>query len=317
MLKEKETCSNQTLENLSLDIEQYEKKLIKITEDIQAQAEKTRHTTEEMKRHSEFVFGVKDLETSYRADTANQIAQLNSKIGVVCKLLQQRLTSVDNLIQIFNQNISTQDQQLKENDPDERSQSALSLTTDDECKDFEDRFEPPVSKCVHVTGLPKYASEADLTKAVRRFGKVNTIFRIPSKKNQAIVEFEDFNQAKHCVEYCRQRNSINVAGKPAFFNFSRKEHERPAQEENDRRPSRILLFTILNPKYPITVDVMHAISSYYGQIQKIIILKKKEVQAMVEFDNVESAKQAKHHLNGVDIYAGCCSLKVEYAKRPN
>lgn len=32
------------------------------------------------------------------------------------------------------------------------------------------------------------------------------------------------------------------------------------------------------------------------------------------FDAIESAKRAKQSLNGADIYSGCCTLKIEYAK---
>ena len=35
---------------------------------------------------------------------------------------------------------------------------------------------------------------------------------------------------------------------------------------------------------------------------------------MVEFDTVETAKSAKENLHGCDIYSGCCTLKVEFAK---
>lgn len=35
---------------------------------------------------------------------------------------------------------------------------------------------------------------------------------------------------------------------------------------------------------------------------------------MVEFDSIDSAKRAKHALNGCDIYSGCCTLRVEFAK---
>ena len=35
---------------------------------------------------------------------------------------------------------------------------------------------------------------------------------------------------------------------------------------------------------------------------------------MVEFDCVESAKRAKQALHGCDIYSGCCTLRIEYAK---
>lgn len=45
-----------------------------------------------------------------------------------------------------------------------------------------------------------------------------------------------------------------------------------------------------------------------------MIFKKNGVQAMVEFDTVESATRARDNLNGCDIYSGCCTLKIDYAK---
>lgn len=35
---------------------------------------------------------------------------------------------------------------------------------------------------------------------------------------------------------------------------------------------------------------------------------------MVEFDNLDAATRARENLNGADIYAGCCTLKIDYAK---
>lgn len=32
------------------------------------------------------------------------------------------------------------------------------------------------------------------------------------------------------------------------------------------------------------------------------------------FDSVESAVRAKESLNGADIYSGCCTLKIDFAK---
>ncbi|XP_059162334.1 heterogeneous nuclear ribonucleoprotein L-like isoform X1 [Physella acuta] len=186
--------------------------------------------------------------------------------------------------------------------------------TDDGSRDPEDRFKPSPSPCVHVRGLSEHAIEGDLVEAVQHFGTVRDVMMMP-RKRQALIEFEDINGAKNCVEYCQQGNSIYVAGQPAFFNFSLSQKiQRPGEGEDARPPNHILLFTILNPQYPITVDVMHTINGPYGQVQRIVIFKKNGVQAMVEFDNVESAKRAKQSLNGADIYSGCCTLKIEYAK---
>ncbi|XP_030388299.1 heterogeneous nuclear ribonucleoprotein L isoform X9 [Scaptodrosophila lebanonensis] len=80
------------------------------------------------------------------------------------------------------------------------------------------------------------------------------------------------------------------------------------------RPNHILLFTIINPFYPITVDVLHKICNPHGQVLRIVIFKKNGVQAMVEFDSLDAATRARENLNGADIYAGCCTLKIDYAK---
>ena len=61
-------------------------------------------------------------------------------------------------------------------------------------------------------------------------------------------------------------------------------------------------------------DVIKTISSSHGQVLRIVIFKKNGVQAMVEFDSVESAARAKEVLTGADIYSGCCTLRIEFAK---
>ena len=80
-------------------------------------------------------------------------------------------------------------------------------------------------------------------------------------------------------------------------------------------PNHILHFTVFNPTYPITCEVLHTICSPIGNVLRIVIFKKKRIQAMVEFDALETAKSAKYTLNGCDIYSGCCTLKIEYAKQ--
>uniref|UniRef100_A0A2M4CS96 Putative heteroproteinous nuclear ribonucleoprotein l n=1 Tax=Anopheles darlingi TaxID=43151 RepID=A0A2M4CS96_ANODA len=97
-------------------------------------------------------------------------------------------------------------------------------------------------------------------------------------------------------------NNINVTDEPR------------RKRDVATRPNHILLFTILNPIYPITVDVLYTICHPNGQVQRIVIFKKNGVQAMVEFDSIESATRAKDSLNGCDIYSGCCTLKIDYAK---
>ncbi|KDR13299.1 Heterogeneous nuclear ribonucleoprotein L, partial [Zootermopsis nevadensis] len=64
-------------------------------------------------------------------------------------------------------------------------------------------------------------------------------------------------------------------------------------------------------------EVLHTICSPSGQVLRIVIFKKNGIQAMVEYPLVqspESAKRAKEALNGADIYSGCCTIKIDYAK---
>jgi len=80
------------------------------------------------------------------------------------------------------------------------------------------------------------------------------------------------------------------------------------------QPNHVILMTIINPAYPITVDVIHTITQPYGNVLRIVIFKKNGVQCMVEFESVDMATMAKEALQGADIYSGCCTLRVEYAK---
>jgi len=88
-------------------------------------------------------------------------------------------------------------------------------------------------------------------------------------------------------------------------------NKKPLEPE---KPNHILLFTIFNPNYPITCEVLNTICSPFGKVLRIVIFRKNGVQAMVEFESIESAKTAKESLYGCDIYSGCCTLKIENAK---
>ncbi|XP_008191778.1 heterogeneous nuclear ribonucleoprotein L isoform X1 [Tribolium castaneum] len=112
----------------------------------------------------------------------------------------------------------------------------------------------------------------------------------------------------------RQRTESDTANNRGHTgNYTTTEEPR-RKRQDESKPNHVLLFTIINPMYPITVDVLHTICQASGQVLRIVIFKKNGVQAMVEFDSVESAVRAKETLNGADIYSGCCTLKIDFAK---
>ncbi|XP_041271193.1 heterogeneous nuclear ribonucleoprotein L-like isoform X1 [Onychostruthus taczanowskii] len=180
-------------------------------------------------------------------------------------------------------------------------------------ENYEDPHKTPASPVVHIRGLIDGIVEADLVEALQEFGPISYVVVMP-KKRQALVEFEDILGACNAVNYAAD-NQIYFAGHPAFVNYSTSQKiSRPGDSDDARGVNNVLLFTILNPIYSITMDVLYTICNPCGPVQRIVIFRKNGVQAMVEFDSVQSAQRAKASLNGADIYSGCCTLKIEYAK---
>ena len=110
-------------------------------------------------------------------------------------------------------------------------------------------------------------------------------------------------------------------------------------EREDAKENKIILLTIKNVVYPINTDVIYRVASLSGTVEKIVIFKKKFLQvtfivmlasnnsigaifwnfywnfkAMVEYVDLESAKKAKESLQDKDMYDGCNTIKVEYAR---
>ncbi|XP_061582335.1 heterogeneous nuclear ribonucleoprotein L-like [Cololabis saira] len=135
-------------------------------------------------------------------------------------------------------------------------------------------------------------------------------------KRQALVEFDGVESATRCVT-CGGREAVYIAEQQAFFNFSTSQRiTRPTNADDPTSKNKVLLLSIQNPLYPITTDVLYTVCNPVGNVLRIVIFKRNGIQAMVEFESVEDAQKAKLALNGADIYSGCCTLKIEYA-RPN
>uniref|UniRef100_G3U4N4 Heteroous nuclear ribonucleoprotein L n=1 Tax=Loxodonta africana TaxID=9785 RepID=G3U4N4_LOXAF len=181
-------------------------------------------------------------------------------------------------------------------------------------ENYDDPHKTPASPVVHIRGLIDGVVEADLVEALQEFGPISYVVVMP-KKRQALVEFEDVLGACNAVNYAAD-NQIYIAGHPAFVNYSTSQKiSRPGDSDDSRSVNSVLLFTILNPIYSITTDVLYTICNPCGPVQRIVIFRKNGVQAMVEYPLLmQERPAAKASLNGADIYSGCCTLKIEYAK---
>ncbi|XP_062270965.1 heterogeneous nuclear ribonucleoprotein L-like [Scomber scombrus] len=135
-------------------------------------------------------------------------------------------------------------------------------------------------------------------------------------KRQALVEFDSVENAERCVSG-GAREAVFIAEQQAFFNFSTSQRiTRPTNADDPTSGNKVLLLSVQNPLYPITTDVLYTVCNPVANVLRIVIFKRSGIQAMVEFESVGDAQKAKLALNGADIYAGCCTLKIEYA-RPN
>lgn len=177
----------------------------------------------------------------------------------------------------------------------------------------EDSHRISPSPVVHVRGLCEAVVEADLIDALEKFGAICYVMMMPFKR-QALVEFSAVESADRCVS-SGAKEPVYIAGQQAYFNYSTsKRITRPTNADNPNSGNKVLLLSIQNPLYPITTDVLYTVCNPIGSVLRIVIFKRNGIQAMVEFESVQCAQKAKAALNGADIYAGCCTLKIEYAR---
>lgn len=82
----------------------------------------------------------------------------------------------------------------------------------------------------------------------------------------------------------------------------------------NQRMNNILIYTILNQKYVVTIEAIWKISCRFGTVLRVVMIRKKGTQALVEFEDTETARRAMDALQNQDIYSGCCTLKVDFSK---
>uniref|UniRef100_A0A7I4Z3L6 Heterogeneous nuclear ribonucleoprotein L n=2 Tax=Haemonchus contortus TaxID=6289 RepID=A0A7I4Z3L6_HAECO len=167
------------------------------------------------------------------------------------------------------------------------------------------------SLVVHVRNLNPKATEADLIDALGTFGFIAYVTVVPALK-MALVEFEEIEAARACVTFAAS-SFILVAGDVAMFNYSTSQHIQRLGFES-KTPCKVLVITVYNVQCPIDVHVINQICEPHAKVLRIAIVRKSMMQAFVEFESAENAKKVKHAINGADIYSGCCTLKVEFAK---
>ncbi|KXJ24034.1 polypyrimidine tract-binding protein 1 [Exaiptasia diaphana] len=83
-------------------------------------------------------------------------------------------------------------------------------------------------------------------------------------------------------------------------------------------PGCILRIVIERMLYNISLDTLHQVFSKYGTVLKIVtFVKNNQFQALVQYSQSSEALAGKIHLDGQNIYNGCCTLRIEFSKLSN
>ncbi|KAK8492880.1 hypothetical protein V6N12_038528 [Hibiscus sabdariffa] len=80
--------------------------------------------------------------------------------------------------------------------------------------------------------------------------------------------------------------------------------------------SNVLLASIENMQYAVTLDVLHMVFSAFGPVQKIAMFDKNgALQALIQYPDVQTAIVSKEALEGHCIYdGGFCKLHLSYSR---
>lgn len=165
------------------------------------------------------------------------------------------------------------------------------------------------SRVLHVRNLPSDCTEEELLAIASPFGIVSKVL-IVKGKNQGFIEMQDAENASMLLQYYASVPA-SIRGKSILFQYSNKDSINSPQSEIS---NNIILATIFDPLYPITVDVLHQVFSKFGVILKIIVFQKPAgLQALIQFRDSKDAATAKIALDGQNIYSGCCTLKLQFS----
>ncbi|EFJ11787.1 hypothetical protein SELMODRAFT_104811 [Selaginella moellendorffii] len=103
---------------------------------------------------------------------------------------------------------------------------------------------------------------------------------------------------------------------PSAINGISQEYTTGPDGKRKEPESNVLLASIENMQYSVTIDVLHTVFAAFGPIQKIAIFEKNAgFQALIQYADVTTAVAAKEALEGHCIYeGGYCKLHLSYSR---
>ena len=74
----------------------------------------------------------------------------------------------------------------------------------------------------------------------------------------------------------------------------------------------------MNPVNWLNVDTIKKVCGEAGQIEKIVMFERGSVvHALVQYQDIATAREARTSLHGCNIFRNSCTIKVEFAKQEN
>lgn len=166
-----------------------------------------------------------------------------------------------------------------------------------------------------MRNIPESVSDNELIQYCSPFGRVTSTL-ILKEKGHGFIEFDTIEGSSAACSYFNQ-NPLVLHGFHIEFTFSQRQEITPRKDPDANPPNRIILLTVTNIMYPVTVEVVSQIFAKYGGLEKVIIFNRgNAIQALVQLRDIATASTCRAQLDGQNIYAGCNSLKVQYSSLP-
>jgi len=163
------------------------------------------------------------------------------------------------------------------------------------------------NRVLHVRGLPLDVVEQELITLGPPFGAVTGVL-VLSGKGQGFIEMETEAHASALLAFYAAVPA-QVRNKTAYLQFS----NRGELSKSNLSGGRVLLVSVENVYYPVTIDTIHTVFQAYGHVEKIVLLNKQGFQALVQYPDSNSAMAAKIATDGQNIYQGCCTVKIQFS----
>ncbi|KFO81562.1 Polypyrimidine tract-binding protein 3, partial [Cuculus canorus] len=207
-----------------------------------------------------------------------------------------------------------------------------------------DRSPCSPSRVLHLRQIPNHATEAEIISLGLPFGKVTNLLRLKGK-NQAFLEMASEEVAVTMVNH--YTSSIPyLRSQPVYIEYSNHKELKTDNLPNQARTQAalqgvnamqsgslaftgafaaeggvlpgqgsILRIIIEDLFYPVTLEVLYQVFSKFGSVLKIVTFtKNNQFQVLLQYAEPMHAYYAKMALDGQNIYATCCTLRIDFSK---